>query len=289
MTLGITGAGGQLGQLVVRHLIARGTPPDTIVALVRRPDAAGELAALGVEVRAFDYDQERGLADQLEGVGSLLLISGNAFGKRATQHRAVIDAAKSAGVPRLVYTSAARAEVSINPVSPEHVLTEEYLASSGLRHAILRNGWYHENSLGDLAAAAATGQVVTAAADGRVASASRSNLAEAAAVVLADDRLDGLHTLTGDIAWDVDDLARDISTLLARPVDVVQVKSEEKLRNLTQAGVDDGLAGFLVAVDAAIAAGELSATTGELSGLIGHPTESLLSTLQGLWSNQPDS
>ncbi|HAM45787.1 MAG TPA: NAD(P)-dependent oxidoreductase, partial [Propionibacteriaceae bacterium] len=120
MTLAVTGATGHLGGLVVEHLLRRGTPADQIVALVRRPDAADHLAAKGVTVRVFDYNQPDELAPALTGVDSLLLVSGNEFGKRAQQHQAVIDAAKAAGVGRLVYTSAPGAETSISPVAPEH-------------------------------------------------------------------------------------------------------------------------------------------------------------------------
>jgi NAD(P)H dehydrogenase (quinone) len=280
MTLAVTGATGHLGRLAIDHLLARGTAPDEVVALVRRPDAAEDLAALGIAVRAFDYDESEALAAALEGVTSLLLVSATAVGKRAAQHHAVIAAAKTAGVGRVVYTSAPSADASINPVAPEHKTTEEALAASGVPFVILRNGWYHENYLPDLTTAAQTGEILTAAGDGRVASASRSDLAEAAAVVLAGGETDRTYTLGGDVAWSFDDLAGDFAAVLGRPVSVHRVSGEEKAAALASFGVDPGLAGFVVGVDAAIAAGELAIGTGDLSRLIGHPTSPIVDVLR---------
>ncbi|SDB82662.1 NAD(P)H dehydrogenase (quinone) [Raineyella antarctica] len=278
MSLAVTGATGNLGGLVIDHLIERGTPADQVVALVRDVAKAADLVERGVEVRTFDYD--RPATSALAGVDSLLLVSGTDLGRRQAQHRAVIDAAAAAGVGRVVYTSAPHAEASINPVAPDHKATEEYLAASGLGHVNLRNGWYHENFLGDLAAARQTGQVLTAAGHGRVASASRSDLADAAAVVLAGSETDRTYKLTGDEAWRFDDLAADLAEVLHREVVAAHVSPAEKSEALEGMGLDAGLVGFLVGVDEAIAAGELGDTSGELAGLIGRPTSPIIDTLR---------
>jgi NAD(P)H dehydrogenase (quinone) len=280
MTLAVTGATGHLGGLVVEHLISRGTPADQIVALVRRPEAAADLAAKGVVVRHFDYEQPDQLPGALAGVDSLLLVSGNEFGRRAAQHQAVIDAAKAAGVGRIVYTSSPSADVSINPVAPEHKATEAALAASGVPHVILRNGWYHENYLADLASAGRSGEILTAAGNGRVASAARSEYAEAAAVVLAGTEVGRTYSISGDVAWSFDDLAADLSVVLGRPVSVHRVSAEAKAEALAGFGLDPAMVGFVVGVDAAIAAGELGFTNGQLASLIGRPTAPIIETLR---------
>lgn len=282
MTLAVTGATGHFGGLVVEHLLRHGTPASQIVALVRRPDAAGDLAAKGVSVRAFDYNQPDELAPALAGVDSLLLVSGTEFGKRAQQHQAVITAAQAAGVGRLVYTSAPEADTAINPVAPEHWATEQALAASGLPHVILRNSWYHENFLADLGTAAQTGVILTAAGDGRVASAARTEMAEAAAIVLAGSQVGQTLTLSGDVAWSFDELAEDFSAALGRPVVAQHVSAAEKNDALVAAGLDAGLIGFILGVDAAIAAGELAGVSGELSALLGRPTAPILDTLRSV-------
>lgn len=280
MTIAVTGATGHFGQLVIEHLLARGAAPGDVVALVRDPAKAGALAAAGVGVREFDYDQPDALASALAGVQSLLLVSGTAMGRRVQQHTAVIDAARAAGVGRVLYTSAPKADDSVNPVAPEHKATEEYLVDSGVPHVVLRNGWYHENYLPTLHTAAETGEVLTAAGDGRVASASRSDLAEAAAVVLLGEEVGRVYELTGDVAWSFDDLAADLSNVLGREIRAHHVSAAEETTLLAAAGLDAGTIGFVTAVDAAIAAGELGRVTGELSALIGHPTAPIIDTLR---------
>lgn len=280
MTLGVTGATGHFGQLVIEHLLARGTAPGEIVALVRDPGRAGALAAAGVTVRAFDYDEPDALAAALSGVESLLLVSGSAPGRRVAQHRAVIDAANQSGVARVIYTSSPQADDSINPVAPDHKATEEYLAASGIAHVVLRNGWYHENYVPTVQAAARAGEVLTAAGDGRVASAARADYAEAAAVVLLSGEVGRVYELSGDVAWSFDELAADLAGLLGRDIVVHRVSGSEEASLLAAAGMDAGAAAFVTGVDAAIAAGELGRVTGELSTLIGHPTTPIVETLR---------
>ena len=86
----ITGATGQLGRLVIDELL-KTLPADQIIAAVRDPAKAGDLAARGVEVREADYDRPDTLRPALQGVRRVLLISSDAVGVRARQHQAVID------------------------------------------------------------------------------------------------------------------------------------------------------------------------------------------------------
>src|SRR3546814_10952756 len=78
----------------------------------------------------------------LGGVERMLLISSSEFGQREAQHRAVIEAAKAAGVEFLAYTSILHADTNPLDLAVEHRATEALIASSRLRHALLRNGWY---------------------------------------------------------------------------------------------------------------------------------------------------
>ena len=113
--IGITGATGQLGRLVVNGLKGR-VPASNIVALVRTPGKAGDL---GVAVREADYDRPETLESALAGIETLLLISSNEVGKRIDQHRNVIEAAKKAGVKSIVYTSLLHADRSLLSVADD--------------------------------------------------------------------------------------------------------------------------------------------------------------------------
>lgn len=280
MTILVTGATGHLGRLVVASLLERGASAQSIVAGARDVTRAEDL---GVRVARLDYTDPSSVTAALEGIDSVLLISGSEVGQRVTQHKAVIDAAQSAGVTKFVYTSAPKATTSDLVLAPEHKATEELIVASGLPSVILRNNWYTENYAADLARAAETGVLASGAGDGRVASASRKDFAEAAAVVLLEDGHVGqVYELGGDLAWDYTELAAAIADISGRDVTYQPLTADEQLAGLQDAGLDEGTAGFVVALDAGIASGALSETDGTLARLIGRPTTPLVEGLRAI-------
>ena len=167
----ITGASGQLGRLVIDALLAS-VPAERIIAAVRNPAKAADLAARGVQLREADYDRPDTLRTAFDGVRRVLLVSSSAVGVRLAQHRAVIDAAKAAGVELLAYTSILHADATPARLAAEHRATEDAIAASGIPATILRNGWYTENHLLGLQPALEHGAMVGAAGDGAVREAS---------------------------------------------------------------------------------------------------------------------
>lgn len=155
--IAITGATGQLGHLVIEQLL-KTVPASQIVAIVRNPAKAQALSQQGIVVRQADYTDEAAFTAALSGVDKLLLISSSEVGQRATQHQNVINAAKTAGVKFIAYTSLLHADNSPLGLHVEHVATEKALAASGIPYALLRNGWYTEN-YGERAACAGTRRV----------------------------------------------------------------------------------------------------------------------------------
>ena len=280
MTVAVTGATGKLGALVIHELLQT-TDPGSIVAVVRDPAKAADLDARGVQVRQATYTDPAAMREAFTGVDTLLFISSSEAGQRVEQHRTVIDAAKAAGVGRVVYTSAPRATTSTLVLAPEHKFTEEYLTASGLPFTILRNNWYTENYLGQIETARQTGTLVAAAGEGRVASASRADYAAAAATVLTGAGHEGqVYELGGDHAWDFNELAAALSEIVGSPVTYRSVDVPTLVGILCQAGLDEGTAGFLAQLDDDIAHGALAEVTGELSKLIGRPTTPLLDGLR---------
>ncbi|GAA4145545.1 SDR family oxidoreductase [Leifsonia shinshuensis] len=280
MTIVVTGATGHLGRLTVDALLDRGVPASDIRALGRSAERLAPLAERGVQTAVIDFEKPETLDTAFAGADALLLVSGSEVGQRIPQHRNAIDAAVRAGVGRLVYTSAPHADDTDLILAPEHAETERLLANSGLPVTVLRNNWYTENYVGQVDAAAATGELVGSAADGRVASASRKDYAEAAAVVLTTDGHDGaVYELAGDVAWTFDDLAAAVGELLGTPVVYRSVTPEEHGSALREAGLDEGTAGFVVALDGNIRDGALADAPGTLAELIGRPTTPLAAGL----------
>ncbi|MBB3952866.1 SDR family oxidoreductase [Aureimonas jatrophae] len=272
MTIGITGATGQLGRLVVRSLQAK-SGAEPIVALVRSPEKAREL---GVEARVFEYARPDTLAPALAGIDTLLLISSSEVGQREAQHRNVIEAAKTAGVKRIVYTSLLHADRSPISLGTEHRATEALLASSGIPATILRNGWYTENYTASIPPALANGAFVGSAGEGRLSLATRADYAEAAATVLTSEGHEGrTYELAGDDAVTLADLAAEISRQTGRDIPYRNLSQAEYAGILKQAGLPEMFAEGLAAWDVDASNDALFDHGRQLSKLIGRPTTPL--------------
>lgn len=271
MVIALTGATGNLGRLVVSELLDRGVPASEIVAIVRDPGKAAGLAKLGVVVREADYSDPAGWADALRDVERLLLISVSGPGASAA-HRTVIDAAAQAGVGFVAYTSIVNADRSSNPLAPEHLATERLIEASGLRHALLRNAWYHEvytRLVGDMVD---SGELVASTGDGRVSGAARADFAAAAAAVLVDGEA-GVYELGGD-DFTLADFVAAVERESGRSVALRNLSDTEHAAHLQEAGMG-GAAQFAVGVDASIRAGEMQTDSALLRRLLGRPLRSL--------------
>jgi NAD(P)H dehydrogenase (quinone) len=280
MTVVVTGATGHLGRLIVESLLTRKVTAEQIVAGGRQVDKLDDLAERGVTVASIDYSDDTSLAAAFGGADTLVLVSGSEVGSRIAQHGAAVSAAVSAGIRRIVYTSAPHADATTLVLAPEHAATENLIRESGIPFTFLRNGWYSENYLGALDQAAETGEIVASVGDARVASASRADFAEAAAaVVIGDGHENTIYELTGDYAWNFTELAEAASEILGTSVVYRSVTPEEQLAELVAAGLPEGTAQFVVALDGNIRDGLLEHTPGDLARLIGRPTTPLAEAL----------
>ena len=271
----ITGATGQLGRLVIAALLKK-VPAASLVAAVRNVEKAKDIAALGVQVRQADYDQPASWDAALQGADKVLLISSSEIGQRAQQHRAVIDAAKRAGVKLLAYTSVLHADTSVLGLAGEHRETEAAIRASGLPFVFLRNGWYTENYAMGVPGALSLGAVYGCAGDGRIASAARADYAEAAAVVLSSDHPAGkVYELAGDSSYTLGEFAAEISRQSGKAIDYVNLPEAEYKKALLGAGLPEFLAELLANSDSGVSRGALFDESKQLSQLIGRPTSAL--------------
>ena len=275
MKIAVTGATGQLGQYVVKGLLEKLSPED-VVAVVRDAAKAAGLTQRGAVVRVAEYGNPDALKKAFDGVEKVLLISSSEVGRRVAQHRNVVEAAKAVEVKHIVYTSAPKATMTDLIVAPEHKATEEFIIQSGMLYTIVRNNWYTENYLPQVETAQKTGAIVAAAGNGRVASASRADFAAGAITALLGQGHEGkVYELGGDFAWDYEELAKTIGEIIQKPVVYRSVDPKTLVGILKDAGQDEGVAGFIAALDGNIAAGLLAEVTGQLSKLIGRPTTPL--------------
>ncbi|MEM9173396.1 MAG: SDR family oxidoreductase [Pseudomonadota bacterium] len=190
MNIAVTAVTGQLGAAIVTALQARNTDAN-IIGLARTPDKARDL---GIEIRPGDYDDRDQLESSLAGVQSLLLVSGNGPTEaRIAQHRNVIEAAKTAGVTKIVYTSVQGMDEGdlATPVVKTNRQTEEDVRASGLEYVIGRNGIYIEPDVEYIETYRKEGEIVNCAGDGRCGYTTRPELAAAYAGMLLGEQHNG--------------------------------------------------------------------------------------------------
>lgn len=276
----VTGAGGQLGRLVVEHLLQL-VPATQIIATVRNADSASGLAEFGVDVRIADYNRPETLDAALAGVDRVLLVSSSALGQRVAQHRAVIEAASRAGVGLLAYTSVLQADTSPLGLAGEHRETEDILRASGLPFVLLRNGWYTENYTASIPPALAHNTFLGSAGEGRISSAARADYAAAAAAVLTtnEDWNGRVFELAGDEAYTLAEFAREVAHQSGKPVVYANLLEAEYCTALLGAGLPKEMATLLADCDAGAAKGALFDNGQQLRAMIGRPTTPMVTSI----------
>ena len=275
--IGITGATGKLGAIVLKKLIAEGTNPSDILALGRNENRLQELAKdLGVKTAKFDYTDQNTIDAVLSQTEKLLLISSSEVGKRFTQHKNVIEGAKKAGIKQIAYTSLLKADTSPLGLAPEHKQTEELLLSSGLNYTILRNGWYTENYTDQLPVMLEHLGFVGCAKEAKISAAPREDYAQAASKVLTSSGHDHkIYELAGDNAFTLSELASEVSAATKKDIKYTDLPEADFTKILVDAGLPEGFAQVLSSTETFAQEGALFDDSKTLSKLIGRPTRTL--------------
>lgn len=276
MTIVVTGATGNLGTRTVDALLDRVVDPAGIVAAGRDRERLGQLSARGVRTACIDFDDPSSLRAAFERADRVLLISAPGGPARTSQHRNAIRAAQAADIGLLVYTSWAHAATSTMMVAADHRVTERALAEASTPHAVLRCAGYFEARTTMIPYWRARGEVLGAGADGKVSSASRADLAEAAAVVLTTAGHEGaVYELAGEQPYTLREFAAELSCQTGEQLPYVDLTVEEFQARLIDGGIAPRLAANLADYDRATAAGETVVSTGDLRRLVGRPLTEL--------------
>jgi NAD(P)H dehydrogenase (quinone) len=284
----VTGATGQFGTSAIDFLLKKGISANTIVALIREDGKAAELKEKGVNVRMGDYDDYASLVNAFTGIEKVLFISGSDIMNRLSHHQNVIDAAKETGVQHLIYTSFQRNnETETSPlwmVAQSHIQTEKWLKESGMEYTILRNNLYMdflpafigENVL-------ETGGIYLPAGQGKVSAVLRSEMAEAAADILATKGHEGKeYNFSNTVAVSYPEMAQWISAISGKQINYTSPSVEDYAKTLHNFGVPAEIIGLFSSFAVAQAEGELELVSTDLEKLLGRkPTtvKDFLSTI----------
>ena len=277
----VTGATGQLGRQVVEGLLKK-LPSAQIGVSVRNPEQAKDFEQRGIRVCQGDFADPGSLTEAFDGAEQILIVSVNKFGEEAVrQHGNAIQAAKSAGVKRILYTSHQGAN-STSAFAPgrDHAATEKLLQSSGVPYVSLRNGFYAESALFLLSGVKQTGKI-RLPEDGPVSWTARAELAEAAVAALTQtDLFDGISPpLTSSQMLDFVDIATIASEILGRDIVRETISDEEYRTSLLSHGLPEVMADGLAKLFTASRAREFAVVDPTLEHLLGRPPVSMREVL----------
>jgi len=231
----VTGATGGLGSQVFKALLGLIPPSQIAVSLYNPSGASDFIKDSGAEIRKGDYSDPASLEEAFKGADKLFIVSypGISRETRFKNHKAALDAAKRCGVGHVYYTSLGFASGtsanSVSAVMQAHLDTEAYIKESGLKYTIIREGIYNESwplYLGFWSPE--EGDEAYVPGDGPIAWVSRADLGEATAKIIVEGAypnetilLSGSRTIT------LSQLAKDIGTLLSRPLTLKIVPEDD--------------------------------------------------------------
>lgn len=178
MKVAVTTASGNLGSAIIRALIPE-IGKENVVGIARSPK---KLENPPVEIRKGDYNSKGEFDLALQGVDTVMLVSGMDHpDKRIVQHRNVIHAARDAGVRKIVYSSIIGKEGSstFDPIVTSNRQTEQDITESGLEWSIGRNGLYIEPDVDYIETYKKEGKIANCAGEGLCSYTTREELAYA--------------------------------------------------------------------------------------------------------------
>jgi len=281
----ITGATGSLGQLLVNALKSK-TDASNIAVLVRdtEKDIVQEYQSHGLDIRVSDYENTDKLKTAFEGIEQVFLISGNDLGARLQQHKNVIEAAKTANVKHIFYTSSVRKTESkdapLDPVISGHAQTEEAIIKSGLDYTILRHNLYSEvvpMFIGDKEQLLKTKTIYLPTENGKVTFVPRKDFAEAEANILIapEDHQNKIYELNGSEQVSFEEISEILSAILEEKITYVSPKVDEFESQMKAAGLPNEIVGMLSMFSQGIANGEFNFEKTDIEKVLGRKTQTV--------------
>jgi uncharacterized protein YbjT (DUF2867 family) len=261
MKILITTPSGKVGQELVKVLKERGVA----VRLGAHSVEKTRQAFPGLEVVPLDYGMTATLEAAVQGVDAVYLAAPGDF--PSAPERALVDAAKEAGVKKVVKLAAMGIEGSDNPMRQ----VEEHIRASGLAFTFLHPTWFMQNFTTSHAGAIKAGTLAEPAADRKTAFIDTRDIAAVAAEVLTAPGHDGkTYTLTGPDLLSRAEVAELLGKELGRKVAYVPV-TDEQFRAAVKGHLTESYVELLSMLYAGVRAGWAEARTDDVQRVLGRP------------------
>jgi uncharacterized protein YbjT (DUF2867 family) len=252
----ITGATGTIGTHVLAQLTSRGVP---VRAMARNPD---KLRNNPADVVRGDFDDPASLVRAVSGVEAAFLVT--APQRPVADHDvAFVEAAKSAGVQRIVKLSAIGA-------GSWHLLTEQVVQTSGLDWTILKPSSFASNLVQFVDAVKSGDPVPNWNGPGALGVIDPRDVAAVAVEALTTpDHIGQSHTLTGPELLTFDQQIAILERVLDRPVKSVLLPLDTARSMMIGNGLDPAAVEISIAAIRRAIAGDYAVLTDDVSRILG--------------------
>ena len=282
--IAVTGASGKLGAATVEFLLESGVPPRDLTAVVRDSNKAAALSKRGIQIRRADYNDATSLENAFRGIERLAFISTSALGdERMRQHTNEVNAARTAGVGHIFYTSVIKPAADAKfAASPGHYHTEALIQDSGIPHTFFRNNLYMDLVPLMFGSAQATGRLAHNGGAGRIGFVARQDIAEALATSLSLEAQAGrTYAITAPTPYSLADVAAALAKSSMKPIVYEPLTSEDFRKVLQSIPLPPAAVDLSVALGEAIRAGEFDAGSNDVEQLMGRAPLTLDAFLKG--------
>jgi NAD(P)H dehydrogenase (quinone) len=277
--IAVTGAAGKTGRAVIRALASRGAP---VRALVRRSEQIAAVQAAGA-TQAVEADllDQAALTQAMDGATSVYHVCPNMHPDEVSIGRAVVDAARTAGLARIVYHSVLHPQTESMPHHWNKLRVEEHLFECTLPYTILQPAAYMQNLLASWESIARNGIYrVPYAAETKLGMVDLADVAEVAARALTEPGHEyAVYELAGLDVLDQREVAAALGRRLRRPVRVEAVPLAQWSTEARQAGLGEYQITTLCQMFTYYERHGFWGNPGVLTWLLGRPPTSLASFL----------
>ena len=255
----VTGATGKVGQELVKELRA--------ARAAFRVGARSPEKIAGMEAVPFDFDRPATFAGALQGVDSLFLLTSGGTDREA----GLVEAAKKAGVRRLVKLSVWGAEDDAFVIGRAHRSVEQKIEASGLAWTFLRpNGFMQNYSTSSAGLIKAQGVFYDSSRDARYSVIDARDVGVVAAKALTEPGHEGkAYKLSGPEALSNTEIAEKISRASGRPVRHVDLPDGEYKKALVGFGIPEAYADAIVDLNRYYRTGAGAPVTADFERLVG--------------------
>jgi uncharacterized protein YbjT (DUF2867 family) len=282
----VTGAGGNVGRSLLDELATAGLPAR---AAFHSTDKTARARAAGKDAVTIDFAAPETLRPALDGVDAVFLLGAGGMGQTEGETN-VVNAAKAAGVRRLVKLSVIGAPAEDFSFARIHRPVERAIEASCLDWTFLRPASYMQNFVNFMGPTIRSQHAIyTMIPDARFNHVDTRDVARVASTVLASGGHSGqAYTLTGPRSFSYREAAATIGAVAGTPVTCVGVSEADARGGMKASGIPDFYAEYLVDLDRYYAAGKADVVTDSVRAITGRePTsfEQFVRDFQGAFKN----